>query len=54
MEVRKHFLVGFSKYRGSIYALSMSIHYPKYTQIIPNVSTGLILGETNAREKNLG
>ena len=42
IEVRKHFLVAISKYRGSIYALSMSAYYPKYTQRIPNASLGLI------------
>ena len=31
-----------SKYRGSIYALSMVIHCPNYTCRIPNVSPRLI------------
>jgi len=48
IEARKYFLVGLSKYRGSIYDLSMFIHYPNYTHRIPNVSPGLfgrIFGE---------
>ena len=31
-----------SIYRGSLYALSMVIHCPNYTQRIPNVSPGFI------------
>ena len=31
-----------SKYRGSIYALSMFLHYPNYTHTNPNVTPGLI------------
>ena len=30
-EVRMHFMVGLSKYTGSIHALSMFIHHPNYT-----------------------
>ena len=41
IEIRKHFLVGLSKYRGFINAL-MFIHYPNYTPRIPNVGPRLI------------
>ena len=33
------------KYRGSIYALSMFIHYPNYKHRVPNEAPGLILGQ---------
>ena len=33
-----------SKYRGSIYVLSMVIHCPNYAHRIPNVSPGLVFG----------
>ena len=45
LEVRKHFLEGLSKHRGSIYAPSMFSQYPNYAHRILNVSPGLILGE---------
>ena len=41
-----------SKYRGSIYALSMSIHYTNYTHKIPNVSPGILLGGACIRKGN--
>ena len=43
IEACKHLLVDISEYRGSIYALSIFIHYPSYTQRIPNVGLGIIL-----------
>ena len=33
-----------SRFRDSIYALPMFIHYPNYTHGIPNVSPGLVFG----------
>ena len=37
-----HLLMGLSKYRVSIYALSMLIHHPYYKHRIPNGSPELI------------
>ena len=42
---REAFLVGLSKYRSAIHALSLFIHYRNYAQRIPNVGPGLVLGE---------
>jgi len=42
--------MGISKYRGSIYALSMFIHYPKHTHRFPNINPGLIVGEVYIRK----
>ena len=46
--------MGVSKYRGSIYVLSMFVHYPKHTHRIPNVSPEFIFGEGLSSEGHLG
>ena len=49
IEVRRHFLVGLSKYRSPNYALSTFIQYPNYTQRIANVSPGVKFGDAYIR-----
>ena len=50
IEVGEHFMVGLSKYGGSIYALSMVVHYINYMNILQNVSPELIFKESYVGE----